>query len=128
MNFTPTRIALAAALAVVGTGVFSASPAAAAMPSAEQMTSESCQNERAEVGAKAFRKEYGKRPMRKCMRRTRALVAQTLSDASVTCDEELALLGPAAFTEEYTDDTARDPYTMCIEDYVWGELDFVDFD
>jgi hypothetical protein len=125
---TTTRTALGAAVAAAALWAFAASPASAAMPGEAEMTAQSCQAERAEVGAKAFRKEYGKKPMRKCMRRTRAAVAVAVSDAYATCDEELALLGPAAFTEEYTDDTGRDPYTMCVEDYVWGELDYVDFD
>lgn len=125
---TGTRTALGIAVSAAALVVFAAAPASAAMPSVSEMTTQSCQAERAEVGAKDFRKEYGKKPMRKCLRRTRATVSEAVNGAHSFCSAESAALGPEDFVEEYGDDSGVDPYQACVEDSVWLDLEYVDFD
>ena len=69
------------------------------------MTAQQCRQERANVGRKAFRKKYGaKRTMRSCAKRTMPAVASAIGTASSDCQDELAQVGPADFTDEYSDD------------------------
>jgi hypothetical protein len=83
-------------------------PAGAAASQGGQVTSlaaQQCNQERAGIGKKAFRKRYGARhTMRACAKRTRPGVTAALSTAGSDCQDELAQAGSADFIDEYADD------------------------
>jgi hypothetical protein len=69
------------------------------------LTAQQCNQERAEIGRKAFRKKYGsKHSMRTCAKRTKPQVAAALSTANSDCQAELAQYGLAEFIDDYGED------------------------
>ena len=85
-----------------------ARPAGAAAAQGGQvasLTAQQCNQERAALGRKAFRKRYGARhTMRACAKRTRPQVAAALDTAAADCQDELAQGGGADFIDSYGED------------------------
>jgi hypothetical protein len=72
---------------------------------ANGLAAQQCNQEKAELGKKAFRKRYGaKHTMRACAKRTRPEVMAALTTASADCQNELAESGDAEFIEDYGED------------------------
>jgi hypothetical protein len=71
----------------------------------ESLAAQQCNQERADLGKRAFRKRYGaKHTMRNCAKRVRPQVATAMGTASADCQEELAESGAAEFIDDYGDD------------------------
>jgi hypothetical protein len=96
-------------------------PAGAAAVQGGQVNSlaaQQCNQERADIGKKAFRKRYGaKHTMRNCAKKTRPHVAAALDTASSDCQAELAESGLAEFIDDYGEDatdTRENAMAECI--------------
>jgi hypothetical protein len=84
---------------------FPAGAAAKQSGQVESLAALQCNQERADLGKRAFRKRYGaKRTMRNCAKRLRPQVVTALGTASADCQEELAESGAAEFIDDYGDD------------------------
>jgi hypothetical protein len=113
--------------ALAAVAVLAAPTAAAAKRSAkpvDRLAAQTCAQERHQVGRAQFRKKYGQRPMRACVRRTRGKARGAFRKATDRCSQELALLGPVAFGEEY--DFDEDPATDFAECVAETALEILD--
>jgi hypothetical protein len=108
---------VAAALLAVPSG------AVAKGRSVEGLAAQQCQQERHDIGRRAFAKKYGKTGMRACIRRTRAAVVSATQQAQQSCQAELVREGSAAFIDEYgSDSTGSDAMDECVAEGVDGAL------
>jgi hypothetical protein len=110
---------------IVAAALIALPAGAAATPGGQvsSLTAQQCNQERAEIGKKAFRKRYGaKHAMRSCASRSRPQVVAAVGTANQDCQEELAEIGAADFIDEYGDEDATDPVgdamTECIAEDV----------
>jgi hypothetical protein len=111
-------------------------PAGAAASQGGQVASlsaQQCNQERADVGKKAFRKRYGaKHTMRACVKRTRPQVVAAVGTASSDCQEELAQSGVTEFIDDYGEDatdTLDNAMAECLAedaDEILNPEDYVD--
>ena len=102
---------------------------------ANGVAAQQCNQQRADLGKKAFRKRYGeKHAMRACVKRTRPQVVAALSTAGFHCQNELAQNGAAEFIDDYGDDatdTVDNAIAQCIAedaDEILNPDDYVDDD
>jgi hypothetical protein len=132
-----TAVRVRYAIGGIAAAALIALPATAAAASGGQVASlaaQQCSRERAVLGRKAFRKRYGsRRAMRSCLKRTRPQVASALDTANADCQEELALIGPVEFVDEFGLDpsaTVDDAMAECIAEnlhpYDYGDDDISD--
>jgi hypothetical protein len=71
----------------------------------ESLAALQCNQERADVGKRAFVKKYGaKHTMRSCVKRTRPRVNAAMGTAAADCRDELAESGTTEFIDYYGDD------------------------
>jgi hypothetical protein len=69
------------------------------------LTAQQCNQERAAIGKRAFRRRYGaKHTMRACVRRTRPEVVAAMGTADSDCQDELTQNGATDFIEDYGED------------------------
>jgi hypothetical protein len=101
-------------------------PAGAAASQGGQVTSltvQQCNQERADVGKKAFHKKYGARhTMRSCVKRTRPQVVTAVDTANSDCQDELAQSGATEFIDDYGDD-ASDTVDNAMDECVAEDVD-----
>jgi hypothetical protein len=97
------------------------------------LTAQQCNQEKADLGKKAFRKRYGaKHTMRACIKRTRPQVAAALDTANADCQNELAQSGLTQFIDDYGEDatdTLDNAMAECIAedaDEILNPDDYVD--
>jgi hypothetical protein len=97
------------------------------------LTAQQCNQEKADIGKKAFRKRYGvKHTMRACVKRNRPQVAAALDAASADCQDELAQNGFAEFIDDYGEDatdTLDNAMAECVAedaDEILNPEDYVD--
>ncbi len=99
------------------------------------LTAQQCNQERTDIGKKAFRKRYGaKHTMRNCAKKTRPQVAAALDTANSDCQDELAQSGLPEFVDDYGEDATdslENAMAECIAEDVDETLnpeDYVDDD
>jgi hypothetical protein len=100
---------------------------------ANGVAAQQCNQERADIGKKAFRKRYGaKHTMRACVKRTRPEVVAAMGTATSDCQDELGQNGTAQFLDDYGED-ATDPVddamAECVAedtDEILNPVDYVD--
>jgi hypothetical protein len=104
------RVKLRYAIGGIAAAALLALPAGAAASQGGQvngLAAQQCNQEKSELGKRAFRKKYGaKRTMHSCAKRTRSQVATALDTAGSNCQAELSELGADDFIDEYVDDPA----------------------
>ena len=130
------RVRLRYAIGGIAAAALICLPAGAAATPGGQvagLTAQQCNQERAELGKKAFRKRYGaKHTMRNCTKRTRTQVVGALATATQECQNELATDGAAEFIDTYGDDptdsvdAAMDECIAEDVDYLLNPDDYVD--
>jgi hypothetical protein len=82
-----------------------------------------CNQERADIGKRAFRRKYGdKHTMRSCAKRTRPQVNTAMGTAAGDCQDELDQNGAADFIDYYGDD-ATDSIDNAMEECVAEDVD-----
>jgi hypothetical protein len=92
-----------------------AAPAASTIPTAAQIATTTCQGERASHGKKSFRRHYGKRPMRACLRRNTADARDEIEWTGEACADDLAEFGPEQFGLFYGNlPDGSDAWTNCV--------------
>jgi hypothetical protein len=111
-------------------------PAGAAASQGGQVNSvaaQQCNQERADIGKRAFRKRYGgKHTMRACVKRTRPEVVAAIGTANSDCQDELAQNGATEFIDDYGEDatdSVDNAMAECIAedtDEVLNPEDYVD--
>jgi hypothetical protein len=111
-------------------------PAGAAASQGGQVNSvaaQQCNQERADIGKRAFRKRYGaKHTMRACVKRTRLEVATAMGTANSDCQDELAENGATQFIDDYGEDatdTVENAMAECVAedtDEILNPEDYVD--
>ncbi len=70
----------------------------------ESLAALQCNQERADLGKRAFVRKYGsKHTMRGCIKRTRPRVNVAIGTAAGDCQDELAESGDAEFIDDYAD-------------------------
>jgi hypothetical protein len=113
----------------------SAGAAASQGGQVNSLAAQQCNQERADIGKKAFRKRYGaKHTVRSCVKRTRPQVVAALATAGSDCQDELAQSGTTVFIDDYSEDatdTLGDAMTECIAedaDEILNPEDYVDDD
>jgi hypothetical protein len=71
----------------------------------ESLAAQQCNQERADIGKRAFLKKYGaKHTTRACAKRTRPQVNAAMGTAAADCQDELTENGAAEFIDDYGDD------------------------
>jgi hypothetical protein len=111
---------LVAALLVLPT-----SAAASQVTQVDSLSAQHCAQERAAIGKKAFRKRYGaKRTMRACVRHNRGFVVAAFRVANQDCQDELAMIGPTDFIDEYGEDPS-DSVDNAMTECVAEEVDLI---
>jgi len=110
-------------------------PAGAAASQGGQVASlsaQQCNQERAAIGKKAFRKRYGaKHTMRACVRRTRPQVVAAVGTADSDCQQELAQSGVAEFIDDYGEDatdTLDNAMAECLDEDIDETLNPEDYE
>jgi hypothetical protein len=110
-----------------------ASAAASQGGQANGVAAQWCNQERADLGKKAFRKRYGaKHTMRACLKRTRPDVVAAMGTANSDCADELAENGATEFIDDYGEDatdTVDNAMAECIAedtDEILNPEDYVD--
>jgi hypothetical protein len=89
----------------------------------ESLAVQQCQQERHDIGHRAFGKKYGKAGMKACIKRTRGAVVSATQQAQQACQAELAQEGQQAFIDEYgSDSTGSDAMDECVAEGVDGAL------
>ncbi len=131
-----SRVKLRYAIGGIAAAALLALPSGAAASQGGQvnsLTAQQCNQEKADVGKKAFRKRYGaKHTMRNCAKRTRPEVAAALNTAGSDCQAELAQNGLAEFIDDYGEDatdTVDNAMAECIAeaaDEILNPEDYVD--
>jgi hypothetical protein len=111
-------------------------PAGAAASQGGQVNSvaaQQCNQERADIGKRAFRKRYGaKHTMRACVKRTRPEVSTAMGTANSDCQDELAENGATQFIDDYGEDatdTVENAMAECVAedtDEILNPEDYVD--
>ena len=92
---------------------------------AESLAAQQCNQERADIGKKAFLKKYGpKHTMRACAKRTRPQVSAAMGTAAADCQDELAQNGAAEFIDDYGDD-ATDSIGNAMNECVAEDVDMI---
>jgi len=100
---------------------------------ANGVAAQQCNQQRADLGKKAFRKRYGeKHAMRACVKRTRPEVIGAMGTANSDCADELAENGATEFIDDYGEDatdTLDNAMAECIAedtDEILNPEDYVD--
>ena len=129
-------VRLGYAIGGIAAAALLALPAGAAASQGGQVNSvaaQQCNQERADIGKRAFRKRYGaKHTMRACVKRTRPAVAAAMGTANSDCEDELAQSGDAQFIDDYGEDatdTVDSAMAECIAedtDEILNPEDYVD--
>ena len=105
--------------------VLPASASAGQGGQASSLAAQHCAQEKSAIGKKSFRKRYGKRAMRNCVKRNRGKAASALNSAALECRQELEQIGPEEFILDYAwdEDTVANAMSECIAASVDALLD-----
>jgi hypothetical protein len=91
----------------------------------ESLAAQQCNQERADIGKRAFLKKYGpKHTMRACVKRTRPRVTAVMGTAAGDCQDELAESGTAEFIDDYGDD-ATDSIDNAMDECIAEDVDLI---
>jgi hypothetical protein len=91
----------------------------------ESLAALQCNQERADIGKRAFRRKYGdKRTMRSCAKRTRPQVTAAMGIAAGDCQDELDESGNAEFIDDYGDDPT-DSIDSAMDECVAEDVDML---
>jgi hypothetical protein len=84
-----------------------------------------CNQERADLGKRAFRRKYGdKHTTRSCVKRTRPQVAAAMATAAGDCQDELNENGAAEFIDDYGFDPT-DSIDSAMDECVAEDVDLI---
>jgi hypothetical protein len=91
----------------------------------ESLAAQQCNQERAEIGKRAFHRKYGdKHSMRSCAKRTRPQVTAALGTAAGDCQDELDQSSAAEFIDDYGDD-ATDSIDSAMNECLAEDVDLI---
>jgi hypothetical protein len=91
----------------------------------ESLAAQQCNQERADIGKRAFHRKYGdKHSMRSCAKRTRPQVTAALGTAAGDCQDELDQSSAAEFIDDYGDD-ATDSIDSAMNECVAEDVDLI---
>jgi hypothetical protein len=95
-----------------------AAPAAPSVPTARALAITDCAEQRADAGKAAFQRRYGKKAMKKCIRRAMPDAREEIAFSNEDCAAELTEVGPLIFNTYYGQlgDGTGDPWTNCVLD------------
>ena len=91
----------------------------------ESLAAQQCNQERADLGKRAFHRKYGdKHSTRSCVKRTRPQVTAALGTAAGDCQDELDQSSAAEFIDNYGED-ATDSIQNAMDECVAEDVDQV---
>lgn len=111
------KLALAALLAALAAALVAPGPAAASDGLVRALAASECSELKQDLGRKAFRKRFGRKPMRACVRRGRPAARRAVAAATAECRAELDGWGLDLFLEDWSS------FEECVASYAEWALD-----
>ncbi|MGZ5335522.1 MAG: hypothetical protein ACXWZ6_08790 [Solirubrobacterales bacterium] len=111
------KLALRALLAALGAALVAPGPAAASDGLVRALAASECSELKQDLGRKAFRKRFGRKPMRACVKRGRPAARRAVAAATTECRAELDGWGLDLFLEDWSS------FEECVASYAQWALD-----